>query len=317
MHTLDTLKRNIDSARELESVVRTMKTLSAVSIRQYERAVESLMDYYRTVEDGLQMILWRNAELTSRGDSFTAAGPVGAVVFGSDQGMCGQFNERIVDFTLQQLGQDAGSEPSPTKGRVFFLAIGARATARLLEAGLQVDSEQAVPGSATGITFLVQELLPRIETWRTRRGLGRVVLFYHRRISASAYRPQQVRLLPVDAAEFIHPQRRWPSRTLPTFTMEPSRLLSSLLRQYLFVLLFRACAESQAAENASRIASMQSAEQNIRERLDELELEYHQLRQTAITEELLEVVSGFETLVGEDRGAKTAESGEPRAESQK
>ena len=55
--TLDMLERQISSAEDLASVVRTMKTLAAVSIRQYEEAVESLRDYRRTVEDGLRMLL--------------------------------------------------------------------------------------------------------------------------------------------------------------------------------------------------------------------------------------------------------------------
>ena len=79
--------------------------------------------------------------------------------------------------------------------------------------------------------------------------------------------------------------------------MESDVLLSRLVRQYLFVSLFRAMAESLAGENASRIASMQAAEKNIQERLAELSTAYNQRRQTAITEELLDVVTGFEALM--------------------
>jgi len=78
--------------------------------------------------------------------------------------------------------------------------------------------------------------------------------------------------------------------------MNRETLLSRLIQQYLFVSLFRACAESLAGENASRIASMQAAERNIKERLLNLQAEFNQRRQTAITEELLDVVSGFEAL---------------------
>ena len=74
------------------------------------------------------------------------------------------------------------------------------------------------------------------------------------------------------------------------------RTLRALVREYLFVSLFKACAESLASENASRLAAMQRAEKNIGERLQDLTRAFHHLRQTAIDEELFDVVSGFEAL---------------------
>ena len=91
-------------------------------------------------------------------------------------------------------------------------------------------------------------------------------------------------------------EEKWPTHMLPTFTMDADRLFSALVRQYLFVSLFRACAESLASENASRLAAMRGAERNIGERIDELTSQFHQTRQMAITEELLDIASGFEAL---------------------
>ena len=74
--------------------------------------------------------------------------------------------------------------------------------------------------------------------------------------------------------------------------------LRALIREYLFVSLFRACAESLASENASRLAAMQRAEKNIDELLESLNRTFHRLRQSGIDEELFDVVSGFEALGG-------------------
>jgi F-type H+-transporting ATPase subunit gamma len=78
--------------------------------------------------------------------------------------------------------------------------------------------------------------------------------------------------------------------------MDVDTLFSTLIRQYLFVSLFQAFAESLASENASRLAAMQRAEQNIGDRLEELNAEFHRRRQMSITSELLDIVSGFEAL---------------------
>ena len=74
--------------------------------------------------------------------------------------------------------------------------------------------------------------------------------------------------------------------------------LGTLIREYLFISLFRACAESLASENASRLAAMERADKNIDELLETLHGTFHRLRQSGIDEELFDVISGFEALVG-------------------
>jgi F-type H+-transporting ATPase subunit gamma len=74
--------------------------------------------------------------------------------------------------------------------------------------------------------------------------------------------------------------------------------MRSLIREYLFISLFRACAESLASENASRLAAMERADTNINDLLAQLHGTFHRLRQSSIDEELFDVIAGFEALVG-------------------
>jgi F-type H+-transporting ATPase subunit gamma len=92
--------------------------------------------------------------------------------------------------------------------------------------------------------------------------------------------------------------RPWPSRRLPIFTMTPDRLFASLVRQHLFVTIFRASAQSLTSEHATRLMAMQAAERNIDERLEEMNGRFRRMRQQSITDELLDVVAGFESLTG-------------------
>jgi F-type H+-transporting ATPase subunit gamma len=268
-----------------------MKALAAVSIRQYERAVEALAEYNRTVEMGLKALL------KHKPFGATLAEPVqgerlGAVLFGSDQGMVGQFNEIIASHAMDEL-----NKLEPKKDRRSVCAVGLRAMSRLEELGQPVEDFLSLPGSVSAITPAVQDLFLRMEEWRTKREIGRIVLFNNRPTAGASYAPQTVHLLPVDP-DWFHgvDEGPWPSRSLPSFTMDWGRLLSSLIRQLLFVSLFRAFADSLAGENASRLASMQVAEKNIGERLAHLMTQFHQRRQSSITDELLDIVSGFEAL---------------------
>lgn len=299
MQTVETLKRKIASAGDLQSVVRTMKALAAVSIRQYNRAVESLDDYNRTVEMGLQVALKKGAwGLAGLGRS--EEGTSGLVVFGSDQGMCGQFNTRMASRVLEVAGGLARTGWSPV-----MLAVGERITAHLRESGHEIEDTVALPGSAGGITFKVRDILFKVEEWLFGRGVERVIIIHHRPLSGSSYRAQTVQVFPVDPGWLRDlEEKEWDSRVIPVFTMEWRPLFSSLVRQYLFVSIYRAFAESMASENAARLAAMQAAEKNIDERLTELSEDFHRMRQSSITSELLDIVAGFEALTsgGGDSG---------------
>ena len=291
METIESLRRRIKSAEDLHAVVRTMKALAAVSIRQYEKAVESLVEYNRAVEMGFQVILKQKPE------GVTMARPalntrLGGIVFGSDQGMVGQFNEVIARYAATEL-----EKRQVSREHLTLMAAGARVSSRIEEAGHSVEDYLLLPGSVLAITPVVQEVVLKIEMWRSERGIDQVFLFYNRPLSGASYRPDILQLLPVDLKWFQDlAERPWPCRAIPLFTMDWNGLFSFLIRQHLFVSLYRAFAESLASENASRLASMQVAERNIENRLDELSAQYHQQRQGAIDAELFDLVAGFEAL---------------------
>lgn len=291
MPTLEILKNHIGTIGLLQSVVRTMKTLAAVSIRQQEKAIQTLADYSRTIDMGLAILLSQGAgELVEQLPA--PDGKLGAVIVGSDQGLCGRFNEQVVAFSRDRLRKLESRE-----SRRHILCVGRRAHMHLVEAGERVEQDLSAPVSVTGIPAAVNALLVAIERWKTRLGIERVVICHNRLLFGTSCHPELLHLLPFDRERLRElSSRPWPGTTIPLYTMDRNRLLSLLVRQSLFVALYRVLAESMAGENASRLASMQAAEKNIGERLDELNLQFRDLRQGAITEELLDIVAGFEAM---------------------
>jgi F-type H+-transporting ATPase subunit gamma len=290
MQTAESLKRKIQSAQDLLGVVKTMKALAAVSIRQYQRAVESLADYNRTVELGLQIVLKDSHGADVSGGQRSAR--LGAIVFGTDQGLCGQFNNIITQHAIEAL-----DKTGINKEDRFFIVIGVKASDILVDTGQNVLEILATPGSTAGITAMVQDITLLLEHWRFNRSVENMYLFYNEYVSGATYRPRTLKLLPVDKAWMKDLQKKkWDSRTLPLFTMKWDRIFRSMIREYLFVSVYRAFANSLASENASRLAAMQNAEKNIEERLEELDVQFHRKRQMTITEELLDIVAGFEVL---------------------
>ncbi|MCW3062734.1 MAG: alternate ATPase, subunit gamma [Capsulimonas sp.] len=280
------LRRKIDTAGDLQSVVRTMKAVAASSVGQYEKSVLALADYYRTVELGLAACIHghETPSLTVKPEQQT---DIRAIVFGSDQGLVGQFNDVIADYAIKTL------ESLPGKPQVW--AIGERVQERLADAGLSVVGQFASPNSVQAITALVGQIQIESEARRAGGDNPSVYVFHNRPQSGALYNPVSQRLLPLDAQwqsglADIH----WPTKNLPEALGSSDDTLRALIREYLFISLFRACAESLASENASRLAAMERADKNIEETLDDLQGAFHRLRQGSIDEELFDVVSGFE-----------------------
>ena len=288
---MEMLGRKIASAGDLESVVRSMKALAASSVGQYEKAVESLHDYYRTVELGLTACLSQPgvAALAAQQDVENIE-TSDAVLFGSDQGLVGRFNETLLEYAMGMLAT------LPGKTRRLWV-VGERLHALVTETGVAKIIVLAVPTSVHAITHLVGEILIAIEAERAQGGVGRVYVFHNRPKSGAIYEPVGKQLLPLD-----HGWRSsaaalpWPTKRLPQVLDDAAVTLQALIREYLFVVLFQACAESLASENASRLAAMQRAEKNIQGILEDLNRRYHRVRQESIDEELFDVIAGYEAM---------------------
>jgi F-type H+-transporting ATPase subunit gamma len=267
-----------------------MKALAGSSIGQYERSVHALADYYRTVELGLAACL-RNGKTVPMPHEERRSNPlIRAIVFGSDQGLVGQFNDVVADHALKTLA----SMP----GHVNVWAVGERVCVRLTDAGLPPAGVFAVPNSVQAITPLVGQIQVELEAHNSSDGQAAFWLFHNRPQSGAGYDPVARQLLPLDARWRLKlSELRWPTRNLPEVVGSGTTTLRALVREYLFISLFRACAYSLASENASRLAAMQRADDNIDDLLGKLHGAYHQMRQSDIDEELFDVVSGFEALV--------------------
>ena len=291
--TTQSLRRKISSAGDLQSVVRTMKALAASSIGQYEESVRALKDYYQAVELGLGAC-FRESEpkfALAKPKTQTHASTISAIVFGSDQGLVGQFNEVVSDCAIKAL--------ATLPGKAQIWAVGERVHARLADAGLPLAGLFTVPNSVQAITPLVGQIQIAIEAHRTKGEHVTVWLFHNRPLSGSLYEPVGRQLLPLDTRWLRGlTEIRWPSANLPEVMGRNIETVRALVREYFFISLFQACAESLASENASRLAAMERADKNINELLEHLHSSFHQLRQSGIDEELFDVVSGFEALVG-------------------
>lgn len=292
MDTLETLRNKTESAKDLKSVVRSMKAMSASNIGQYDMAVSSLGDYFHTVALGFKAYLMeQKMDLTFESPEVETKQQKEccAIVFGSDQGLVGQFNDSMAEFVSQTLKK--------LKGAKEIWVIGERVQLLLLDENLKCTAIYQVPNAISEITALVQKILIKVEESFEKNKLREFYIFHNQPKPESGYQAACQRLLPFDKKwrrEFT--SLKWPTKLLPQIAGGVRPTLLALIREYLFVSLFKACAESLASENTSRLEAMQRAEKNIDDLLEDLKNKFYRQRQSAIDEELFDVISGFEAL---------------------
>ena len=285
--TLESLSRQNDTLTSIRSIVGTMKTLSAINAAPYEQAARSIEAYHQTILKGFAAFAHRAGEMVLHPED--AAGHW-VVVFGSDHGLCGNYNESVAQLVNQHCQAQALRNP-------HLLAIGAKLHDALVDQGLAPEMLLLPPASAEGIGRLASEIVTRLDAIGQGQSLHclAVTLAFTQRGEQGQREPVMRRLLPLEP-RLLQPDKRWQSRSLPDYRMAPGALLAALVRNHIFASVFRASAEAMVTENAARLALMQQAEQSVDERREEVRGELRSVRQTEITDELMDIITGFEAL---------------------
>ena len=325
------LRERIASAESLYSIVETMRTLANVNIRRANQAAAAAGEYLRSVHIALHVALHRGAgarprpkaQPNARAEAARTAGakanpradqkanlaakdkpgePPGAalpilLVLSSNQGLCGSFNERVAKRAAS-VAAEAARGCGASLDAVPVVCVGYRGAGRLMAMGARVEAVLDAPSSVEAVGPLVREVY-RVVSDRLRPG-RRFIAVYNRPAGGAAFVESDVQLLPFDPARWRRlPEGEPPFGTIPTLGGGPvERVLEELLRELLFIDLYRALVESFAAENAARLYSMQGAAENIEELIGELTAAYRQARQDAITNELMDIVGGMFAMEG-------------------
>ncbi|OEU65202.1 MAG: ATPase [Desulfovibrio sp. S3730MH75] len=285
MQALEAVKKKIATTHDLLSVVKTMKALAAVNIRHFENAAHGVGEYAEVVEDGWT-VFFKNSGVVPH----ERKGKIAVVLaIGSDQGMCGQFNEVSKVETLRVIDEleSGGFE-------VSCWTCGERIRGGLEDAGITPSLNFKVPGSLRGVTGVVNEVESSLEEWRSKKGMGRFSVV-NNSFAVDGTKVTAKHVLP------LHTRTKgaeWAGKSLPITNIPARELFSTLFHEYIYISVYGAIVQSLAAENSARLTAMQVAEKNILEHVEALESDYRNTRQGTITGELLDIVAGVEAVSG-------------------
>lgn len=284
MAELRELQRKLDSIKGLREIVAAMRNLAAIYVRRAEATLDAIRPYSEVVETAVELVLGRAGVTAIEPDP---DGVAVAIVFASDQGLCGAYNERIVRAAMEFTANAAG--------RVDVIAIGNRGASLLKMRGVEPIMTVSSPTSLEGIKAQVSGLAADVYDTYSEQGAGAMFFIYNTYEGAGRFVESVRPVLPPRRDQLTRAGgRRF--RCDPILTASPEALLGDLAEEYLFVQLYRALLESHASENGARLLSMTAAASNIDDRLVDLTQQYQSVRQDAITSELLDVVGGAEAL---------------------
>lgn len=294
MENLDSLKKELKSTQELKEAVSTMKALAAANIKKYEKIVANVIKYQSNIDLGIQAILKQYPDILSYIDyiensySKEKTGQNILIVIGSNQGLCGRFNDKITDFFIENI--------QPEQNR-FIVTIGDRINLLVASKKLLIDRHFAVPNSHKQILNLVDELFDIIEKKLVNKNLAKVSIYFTSYTNKNKEALIRKKVLPLEKKYFEKlKNKQWPTNNIPCWRIEVKKLTSDFIQQYIFVSIYLSLVSSMSAEQFSRLTTLQRAEQNIKDRIAELNLKYNQTRQNMITSELLDTIAGLKSL---------------------
>jgi F-type H+-transporting ATPase subunit gamma len=270
----------IASLNELAEVVTAIRAIAASQMQQALRSIETIRNYSKLIGEALS-----DAALFLPGNMLPAAtaGSTAIIVFGAEHGFCGGINQATLR-TLQR-------EFAETRDNPVLIVVGSRAARLCRERRLDLDLALPMSTHYAGVTATARRVSTEVYRIIGERRVARVEVIY---VSSEGQflKIERQQLLPVDISTGKTPS----SRLEPLINLRPRQLIDTIISEYLFAALENAAMQSFFSENLSRFRTMEAAHQNIRKKSAELAMAARHIRQEAVTNEILELISGTEAL---------------------
>ena len=274
------IKRRIKSVESTKKITKAMELVATSKLRKTRNQLEQSKPYYTNVAQTVAEIL---ANCKGNNDSIYLVENKDIekevfIVIASSLGLCGGYNANIF---------------KEIKGAIkpgdYVYSIGSKATSYLLKNHQGVTDHKFDDLNTTFDFKDVTKLVAELTNMYREKEISKIKIVYTEFVNNLTFRPRIVTLLPVDPSDFDHIEI---SKKSTLFEPSPEEVLDSLIPMYLQAVIYGYIIESATSENAARRTSMENANDNADELTEQLLLKYNQARQTAITNEISEIVAG-------------------------
>ena len=278
MTRLVEIEAHIASMSELRNIVGAMRSLSGMRMQEAQRVLPGIRRYAEVMAAGIAdtLLIMGQPELPRN-----AQGQLALVLCTAEHGFVGGFNERLVEAAQSTLGP-----------RDSLFVLGSRGASLALERQRPASWTHAMATRCAAAPETVQRLSAELYRRMIRGEIARVAVIFARYRQGATATIERRLLLPLDMVSLAVKR----VRPRPLHNLDPVALHERLVAEYVFALLTEAVVESIASENAARLAAMESAHDNVSKELERLRHDALQARQSEITTELIELVTGAQAV---------------------
>ena len=292
MPTLRDIKTRISAVQGTAKITQAMKMISAAKLRRAQDSILSARPYFRKIESITGNLIEAVGEDFSHPliEKHNEVKNIVVIAVGSDRGFCGSFNNNLFKYIVKYLREDLAKEFPGAKTKV--IPVGKRAVTFFRKEKIEIAAE--FPGVFVDLDFSsVKSIIQVVYDKFTNFEIDRVIVFFNEFKNLLTQVPSLHTLLPIEPAKEVNPKL-----SNIDYIFEPNQkdILNDLIPTNLDIQLWKSLLESNAAEQAARMMAMDNATNNAKDLIRSLELVYNKARQSAITTEMLEIVSGAETL---------------------
>lgn len=289
MATLRELKGRIGSVASSEKITGAMKMISSAKMHKAELGLKRLLPYRNLIEGIIGNLLDSDAEFSSPLTEPRDVRRLTIVVLGSDDGLCGAYNVNIYKDLIRAIADHRSRYGAQLE--ITVMPVGAKmakAVGKIKMNGVNI-APSGVNSKSAGDD--VRDFLERLREAYTAGATDRIDILYMHFFSVSRQRPTLEQLIPVESSTFNSNNARNNCRPC-LFEPSAADIFVSVIPMFLLAVMQEVFTENRASEQAARVMAMQSANDNAKKLLEQLQLEYNKLRQQSITTELLDIVGG-------------------------
>ena len=292
MASLDDLKKRISSVKSTQKITKAMKMVAAAKLRRAQESAEKGRPYSEKMNN---IILNLSNSISDKANAPKLLSGSGenkihlCVVLTSDRGLCGGFNSNIIrkaKIYFEKILKD-GKE-------LKIITVGSKASDQLKRTyGQYIIEKISFRESKNANYFDADKVGKKIIEKFEKKEFDICTIFYNQFKNVITQIPQEQQIIPLETTE-----TKDDSSDKDNYEFEPEEdeILNNLLPKNISTQIFKAMLENSASEQGSRMTAMDNATRNAGEMVDKLTIQYNRSRQAAITKELIEIISGAESL---------------------
>ena len=279
--SMNDIKSRMKSVQSTMQITKAMELVATSKLRRAKEKAEKSRPYYEVLSEAIKSIENSSEASLSHWHEERSGGKTLYVVIAGDRGLAGGYNSNIFRLT----------EMLSKNNEAIYLPVGKKALEYYTHRGRQVFSSDFGCVASIGVSKAFSASTIICEAFK-RGDIAKVILVYTKFVSMISQLPVYEELLPLDKVE----KEKKKISPDPVFEGDTEELLEKIIPEYVGGIIYSAVCESLASESGARRSSMNAANKNAAEMIDNLMLKYNRARQAVITQEITEIVSGSEAL---------------------